>query len=140
LNLRRDCGAGLTNVKRQAGCPVGQRLPATAVSRGAHADRAGFPERGPAALRCAFRAHRIGPAGKKNFVTKGARMENLLLWIGRLGGIAGIAITAIAIVARLQGTYMLGGFQIGTLLQAGIAAMVAGCLGYTAALAERPPR
>jgi hypothetical protein len=75
-----------------------------------------------------------------DFVTKGARMENLLLWIGRLGGIAGIAITVIAVVARLQGTYMLGGFQIGTLLQAGIAAMVAGCLGYTAALAERPRR
>jgi hypothetical protein len=75
-----------------------------------------------------------------DFVTKGARMENLLLWIGRLGGIVGFAITVIAVAVRLKGTYMLGGFQIGTLLQAGIAAMVAGCLAYAAALAERPRR
>jgi hypothetical protein len=30
--------------------------------------------------------------------------------------------------------------QVGTLLQAGIAAMVLGCLAYVARLAERPPR
>jgi hypothetical protein len=72
------------------------------------------------------------------FWKKGARMENLLQWIGRLGGIVGVAITLIAVVARLQGSYMLGGFQVGTLLLAGIGGMVVGCLGYAAALAERP--
>ena len=65
-------------------------------------------------------------------------MANLLLWIGRLGGLVGLAITVIAVVARLQGLFLLGGFQVGTLLLAGIAGMVAGCLGYAAALAERP--
>ena len=65
-------------------------------------------------------------------------MENLLLWIGRLGGAAGVVICAVAVLGRLRGVYNLAGFQIGTLLLAGIAAMVVGCLGYLVAIAERP--
>ena len=65
-------------------------------------------------------------------------MENLLRWIGRLGGAAGIVICAVAVLGRLRGVYNLAGFQIGTLLLAGIAAMLVGCLGYLAAIAERP--
>jgi hypothetical protein len=34
--------------------------------------------------------------------------------------------------------YNLAGFQIGTLLLAGVAAMLVGCLGYLAFIAERP--
>ena len=45
---------------------------------------------------------------------------------------------AIAIVVRFRGMYTLAGFQVGTLFLAGIAAMLAGCLGYLALLAERP--
>ena len=65
-------------------------------------------------------------------------METLLLWIGRLGATAGIVICAVAVLGRLRGVYNLAGFQIGTLLLAGIAAMLVGCLGYLAAIAERP--
>ena len=61
-------------------------------------------------------------------------MENLLLWIGRLGGIAGVLLSAVAVLVRLRGVYSLAGFQVGTLLLAGMAVMLAGCLGYLAAI------
>lgn len=64
-------------------------------------------------------------------------MEKLLLWVGRLGAVAGVLLCAVAVVARLRGLYIFGGFQTGTLLLAGMAAMLAGCLGYLAAIAER---
>ena len=63
-------------------------------------------------------------------------MEALLVWVGRLGGIAGVLLIAVAVFVRLRGTYNFAGFQIGTLLLAGIAAMVVGCLGYLAAMVE----
>ena len=65
-------------------------------------------------------------------------MEKLLLWIGRLGGIVGVILCAVALVARLRGVYNVAGFQVGTFLLAGVAAMLVGCLGYLAAIAERP--
>ena len=64
-------------------------------------------------------------------------MNDLLLWIGRIAGVGGVLLCALAAVVRLSGHYWLGGFQAGTLLQAGTAVMVAGCLGFLAALAER---
>jgi hypothetical protein len=66
-------------------------------------------------------------------------MNNLLLWIARLAGSAGALLTALTIVARLGGTWYLGGVSVGTLLLAGIAGMVLGCLGYLAALVEGKP-
>jgi hypothetical protein len=39
---------------------------------------------------------------------------------------------------RRRGVYNVAGFQIGTLLLAGIAAMTVGCLAYLAAIAELP--
>jgi hypothetical protein len=63
---------------------------------------------------------------------------NVLLWIGRVGAAAGVVICAVAIFGRLRGVYNIAGFQIGTLLLAGIAAMLVGCLGYLASIAERP--
>jgi len=65
-------------------------------------------------------------------------VEILLRWIGRLGGAAGIVLCAVAVLMRLRGVYNFAGFQIGTLLLAGIAAMLIGCLGYLASIAERP--
>jgi hypothetical protein len=62
----------------------------------------------------------------------------LLLWIGRIGGAAGVVLCAVAVVVRLRGVYSFAGFQVGTLLLAGVAAMLVGCLGYLAAIAERP--
>jgi hypothetical protein len=64
-------------------------------------------------------------------------VEKLLLWIGRLGGVVGVIMCAVAVWARLRGSYTLAGFQVGTLLLAGMAAMLVGCLGYLAAVAER---
>ena len=61
----------------------------------------------------------------------------MLLWIGRLGGVVGVLLSAAAVLARFRGTYNLAGFQVGTLLLAGIAVMLVGCLGYLASMAER---
>ena len=41
------------------------------------------------------------------------------------------------VLARVRGMYNLAGFQTGTVLLAGMAAMLVGCLGYLAAIAER---
>jgi len=64
----------------------------------------------------------------------------MLLWIGRLGGIAGLILCAMAVLARMRSVYNVAGFQVGTLLLAGVAVMLIGCLGYLAAIAERPRR
>ncbi|GAB4167573.1 MAG: hypothetical protein Fur0039_05440 [Rhodocyclaceae bacterium] len=66
-------------------------------------------------------------------------MDNALLWAGRLAGIAGVLVTALAVLARLAGNFLVGGFQVGTLMQAGTAAMVFGCLAYVALIARRLP-
>lgn len=67
-------------------------------------------------------------------------MGTFLVWMGRAGGIAGVLLCAGSVLLRLRGVYNVAGFQIGTLLLAGIAAMLVGCLGYLAALVERPRR
>lgn len=54
-------------------------------------------------------------------------MNKLLLTAGRLAGFAGMLLCLVAIGARLSDHYFLGGFQLATLLQAGVAGMVAGC-------------
>lgn len=64
-------------------------------------------------------------------------MESLLLWIGRMAGFAGVAISAIAVAARLAGYWHLGTYSVGTLLLGGMAAMLVACLAYAAAIAER---
>ncbi|PIX76446.1 MAG: hypothetical protein CO164_09760 [Rhodocyclales bacterium CG_4_9_14_3_um_filter_68_10] len=70
---------------------------------------------------------------------EGANMENALLWIGRLAGVAGVLVTAAAVLGRLAGHFLVGGFQVGTLMQAGTAAMVFACLAYVALIARRLP-
>jgi hypothetical protein len=57
-------------------------------------------------------------------------MEPLLLWVGRLAGLAGVLVCAVAVVVRLSGAYWLAGFQVGTLLLAGMAVMLMGCLSF----------
>jgi hypothetical protein len=64
-------------------------------------------------------------------------MNDMLLWIGRVGGVGGVLLCAVAAIARISGHYFLGSFQVGTLLQAGMAMMIAGCLGFLAVLTER---
>jgi hypothetical protein len=57
--------------------------------------------------------------------------------MARIAGVVGIALIAVAAIARLSGVYSLGGFQSVTLLQGGMAAVLLACLGYLAALVER---
>lgn len=64
-------------------------------------------------------------------------METLLLWSGRLAGLMGVMACLIAIGARLAGAFWIAGLQAGTLLQAGIAAMVFGCLALLVVLTLR---
>jgi len=65
-------------------------------------------------------------------------MQALLMWIGRAAGIIGVALIGVAIAARLGGAHWLGGYQVGTLLLAGMAAALLASLRDVAALAERP--
>ena len=67
-------------------------------------------------------------------------MMELLLWAARLGGLAGALLSAVAVAARLGGTWHLGGVAVGTLLLLGIAGMVFGCLGYLAVQVESGKR
>jgi hypothetical protein len=54
-------------------------------------------------------------------------VNKLLLIAGRVAGFGGMVLCLVAIGTRLAGHYFLGGFQLATLLQAGVAGMVAGC-------------
>lgn len=68
------------------------------------------------------------------------QLQTFLLWVGRLAGLLGVLVCAVAVVARLSGSYELMGFQSGTVMQAGVAVMVLGCLGYLALLVRRSKR
>ena len=63
-------------------------------------------------------------------------MENFV-WIGRIGGFAGILVFLIAAVTRLTGKYVLGGFQVGTLLQVAIAGMIFACFCFLLVMTSR---
>lgn len=65
-------------------------------------------------------------------------MGNVMLWLGRLAGVAGFVVFVIAVATRARGLYAVGGYQAGTLLLVGIALMVLGCLAYLGFIAERP--
>jgi hypothetical protein len=63
-------------------------------------------------------------------------MDNFV-WLGRLGGFVGILVFAMAGIGRLTGRYVLGTFQVGTLLQVAIAGMILGCFCFLLVLTER---
>jgi len=60
-----------------------------------------------------------------------------LLWLGRIIGALGTLLCALSVVLRLLGNYWLAGFQVGTLLQAGSAALVFGCFCLLLHLTQR---
>jgi hypothetical protein len=64
-------------------------------------------------------------------------MYHWMFTLGRIAGFLGAATFLAAITARLFGVYWFGGFQVGTLLQAGVAAMVFGCFLLLVVLAGR---
>jgi len=64
-------------------------------------------------------------------------MNNILVWIGRLAGIAGALLCVVAGAIRVSGRFWLGNFQVGTLLLAGISVMMAGCVCLLLMLVNR---
>jgi hypothetical protein len=60
-----------------------------------------------------------------------------LISLGWIAGIGGVLLCLVSAVYRLGGAYWIAGFQTGTLLQAGIAAMVFGCFCFLAVLVRR---
>ena len=65
-------------------------------------------------------------------------MTSLLLPLGRLAGFAGFFICLASGLARLAGLYAVAGFEMLTLLQAGIGGMVFGCFCLLLVLANKP--
>lgn len=63
-------------------------------------------------------------------------MRLIFRWFGRFAGVMGVGLIGLAVAGRLVGIYWIRGFQIGTILEAGMACVLLGCLGYLAALAE----
>jgi hypothetical protein len=63
-------------------------------------------------------------------------MNKLLRWTGRIAGAVGVLLCLVSCLARVAGVWTIGGFQIGTMLQGGMAAMILGCLAYLAMLAD----
>jgi hypothetical protein len=63
-------------------------------------------------------------------------MTRLLLWVGRISGLFGIALAALSVAVRLTGSWHVGSYSVGTLLMGSIAAMVVGTLAYAAVAAE----
>jgi hypothetical protein len=58
-------------------------------------------------------------------------MESMILrWLGRLAAVAGVLLSAVSGILRLQGHYWIAGFQAGTLLLGGMTLMMFACLCY----------
>ncbi|WP_374691348.1 hypothetical protein [Accumulibacter sp.] len=64
-------------------------------------------------------------------------MEALLLLVGRAIGGSGLLLCIVVVATRLAGKHYLAGFELLTLLQGGIAALVAGCFMLLLALDGR---
>ncbi|MEO7854829.1 MAG: hypothetical protein ABIR94_21660 [Rubrivivax sp.] len=64
-------------------------------------------------------------------------MNPMLMWTGRVAGCVGAITACAAVLMRAAGMWHVGSLQIGTVLQAGLAAMVLATLAYVAAMAER---
>jgi hypothetical protein len=64
-------------------------------------------------------------------------MNNILLRGGQACGVLGLLMVVASVVLRLSDKYFIGGFQSGSLLLAGIAAIGTGCFALLWLLAER---
>lgn len=67
-------------------------------------------------------------------------MDALLVRGGQLVGLLGIVLMFVSAAARLAGHFWIGGFQTGTLMQAGIGAVILGCFLLLWVIAERGSR
>jgi len=64
-------------------------------------------------------------------------MDLLLLWLGRAAGIGGALLCVFAVIMRLRGNFWTWGFELGSYIQVGTAAMVFGCFCLLAHLTLR---
>jgi hypothetical protein len=64
-------------------------------------------------------------------------MNSVLLRGGQLIGLLGILLMLVSVYARLAGKFTFGGYQTGTLLLAGIGAVVVGCFLLLWMIADR---
>ena len=64
-------------------------------------------------------------------------MDNLLVMLGRLAGIAGAVICLVAGFARLLGNFYVVGYSVASLLQAGMAGLLIGCFALLLATRGR---
>ena len=64
-------------------------------------------------------------------------MNKMILRGGQAAGIVGAMLMAAAVLLRLSGRYVFGGFEIITLLLGGIAATGAGCFALLWVMASR---
>ena len=64
-------------------------------------------------------------------------MDNLLVILGRLAGIAGAVICLVAGFARILGNFYIAGFSVASLLQAGMGGLLIGCFILLLALHGR---
>jgi hypothetical protein len=67
-------------------------------------------------------------------------MNSVLLRVGQLAGLLGMLLMAVSVVGRLGGRFVLGNFQTGTMMLAGIAGVSVGCFLLLWALAARAGR
>lgn len=67
-------------------------------------------------------------------------MNALLLRGGQLAGLLCIVMMAVSVAGRLTGRYMVGDFQAGTLMLAGIGAVSVGCFLLLWVVADRARR
>jgi hypothetical protein len=54
-------------------------------------------------------------------------METTLLQVGKIAGIIGLLLVIASVLLRVAGTFSIGPFQTGTVMQAGIAGLATGC-------------
>ena len=54
-------------------------------------------------------------------------MDRMMLLAGQTLGVLGLTMCAVAVIARIGGNYWIRGFELGSLLQVGIAGIAAGC-------------
>lgn len=64
-------------------------------------------------------------------------MDNLLVMLGRLAGLAGVVLCLVAGIARILGQFYLAGFSVASLLQAGMGGLLIGCFALLLALHGR---
>ena len=64
-------------------------------------------------------------------------MDNALMTIGRIAGVVGILVCAVAIIGRLLGNYHMLGFEAVTLLHGGTSVVVIGCFLLLLSRADR---